>query len=203
MNSGDKYKDEYWGELPGFSRYLISSYGRIMVKEHITCEDKRNRKRHFDSRLLKLTLTKDRDGSGGYYHVRLKDDNGDVKTYLVHRIVAKTFIPNPENKETVNHKNGIKNDNRVENLEWSTYRENNIHAYCNDLKSDNIRVIALDDASNTIIDFYYSISEATRNTNIKREIISEKAKSGEPYKGIRFYTIENFIEKFNKLGVLI
>lgn len=64
MNSGDRYKDEYWGELPGFSRYLISSYGRIMVKEHITCEDKRNRKRHFDSRLLKLTLTKDRDGSG-------------------------------------------------------------------------------------------------------------------------------------------
>jgi transcription initiation factor IIF auxiliary subunit len=65
--------------------------------------------------------------STGYKVVKLFK-NGKYKRVSVHRLVAKAFIKNPHNKEFVNHINGIKDDNRVENLEWVTSHENHIHA---------------------------------------------------------------------------
>lgn len=62
----------------------------------------------------------------GYMAVGLSGKRS--KTHRIHRLLAMTFIPNPENKKTVNHINGIKADNRLENLEWATYLENNKHA---------------------------------------------------------------------------
>jgi hypothetical protein len=69
----------------------------------------------------------------GYLTVKI-----NCKNMKHHRVMAECFIPNPENKATVNHINGIKSDNRIENLEWSTQRENNLHAYANGLM-DNVR----------------------------------------------------------------
>ena len=63
----------------------------------------------------------------GYVYVSLSK-NGKSKNVLVHVLVAKTFIPNPENKPEVNHENGNKNDNRIENLTWVTRSENIQHA---------------------------------------------------------------------------
>lgn len=63
-------------------------------------------------------------------------NNGKFKRYLLHRLIATFYIPNPENKEFVNHKNGIKSDNRVENLEWVTRSENEKHAHLTGLKNN-------------------------------------------------------------------
>lgn len=68
----------------------------------------------------------------GYLRVNVTI-SGVTKLKLAHRIIAEVFIPNSENKTQVNHVNGIKTDNRVENLEWVTLYENRAHAVANDL----------------------------------------------------------------------
>ncbi len=79
-------------------------------------------------------ITKDNtiyEGSmtGGYKSACI---NG--KPVFVHRLVGKYFVPNPQNKATINHKRGIKTDNRASELEWATYSENNLHALAFGLK---------------------------------------------------------------------
>lgn len=65
----------------------------------------------------------------GYLRIKFYDKNGKYRSSVVHRLVAEAFIPNPDNKPQVNHKNGNKADNRVENLEWVTPSENMLHSY--------------------------------------------------------------------------
>lgn len=66
----------------------------------------------------------------GYETVNIKQDNKRRLKY-VHRLIAEAFIPNPLNKPNINHKNGVKADNRIDNLEWCTQSENIIHSYRN------------------------------------------------------------------------
>jgi hypothetical protein len=78
----------------------------------------------------KLKIMKPIDTYHGYVRVVLSGRDR-TKMYYVHRLVAETYIPNTQNKQMINHKNGIKTDNNVSNLEWVTCLENHTHAFEN------------------------------------------------------------------------
>lgn len=103
------------------------------------CVRKNGRLDNRKGKKIKPAIDKD-----GYLRVTLSR-GGERHSYYVHRLVVKAFIPNPENKPTVNHINGIKNDNRVENLEWATHKEQKRHSIEHHLCDMNI--IALKNAN--------------------------------------------------------
>lgn len=97
-------------QIEGFDRYFINSSGVIQYKSS-----------------NKLKILKPRLNKDGYVIARLCK-NGKRKDYLVHRLVAIAFIPNPENKPIVNHIDSDRSNNRLYNLEWNTAKENWNHA---------------------------------------------------------------------------
>jgi hypothetical protein len=108
-------KDKYMKmKLKTFPEYSIDTEGNVYSKK---------------GKKLKPVYS----GQGRYYRVSLSKDKKITHKYI-HRLVAETFIENPENKYSVNHIDGNKNNNNVLNLEWATGSEQNNHAYINKLK---------------------------------------------------------------------
>lgn len=113
-------------------------------------------------------------GSGrnsGYLVVNLRK-NHTSKVATIHKLVADAFIPNPLCLPTINHIDGNKHNNRVSNLEWVSYSENNQHALDNGLRSPRGNTIAQYDLNNNLIATYRSACEASRKTGLSRGGIS-------------------------------
>lgn len=107
--------EETWKDIKGYEGlYQVSDRGNV--------------KSIFYKRTRNEIILKQCNHFNGYYQVCLCFKK-KRKTHLVHRLVCNAFLDNPENKKTVNHKNGNKTDNRLENLEWNTYSENETHSY--------------------------------------------------------------------------
>ena len=109
-----------WKPVKGFEgMYEVSSDGRVKSLEGVKV-GRRTRRAKEICQQKQWT---------GYKQVALFDSKGGKSYHKVHRLVAEAFLDNPEGKPQVNHKNGVRDDNRLENLEWVTISENHKHAF--------------------------------------------------------------------------
>lgn len=123
--------EEIWKVHPVYTNYAISNLGRVKnVKPYAPQKSLKHKERSNKSREKILSVKAGK--SNPYLYVSISVNNKSYRR-RVHRLVAETFIPNPNNYNAVNHINGIKTDNRVENLEWITNKENIRHAIDNGL----------------------------------------------------------------------
>lgn len=114
---------EVWRPIPQFEgRYEVSNIGRVRSLPKIII-----RKGHGVYLRPEAIMTNVKTPFG-YFVLKLRNEGKDFRI-PVHRLVAMAFIPNPNNYPIINHKNGIKTDNRVENLEWCTHKMNTAHAW--------------------------------------------------------------------------
>lgn len=183
---------EIWKDISGFENYYqVSNLGRVKSLSRQIY----NGKGYYTSseKILKGHVI-----TNGYIQVEFKKDN---KRYLklVHRLVAETFIPNLKNLPQINHIDGNKQKNNIENLEWCTNSENQIHAYHMGLNKHSKKagkpkrkVVKINIENNKIIKIYDSISEASRENNISKGNIIQTCKGFRKHAGdFKWSYIEN------------
>lgn len=160
-------KDEIWKKVDGYDKYLISNYGRIKNLDY-----KRSHKE------MLMSSGKIKNG----YLVIVLSKNATRKTFLLHRLVANAFIPNPQNLPQVNHIDGDKTNNCVANLEWVTRKENVKHSFekLGRISSTKGKEGGLSPAAKAVVQYYKrkrvaeygSIKEASFRTGIDEVSIS-------------------------------
>ena len=144
-----RYAPEYWKDIEGFPNYQISNLGNVWSKK--------------TNRILKPYKT-----NRGYLTVGFWLD-GKKKRLSIHRLVAQAFLTNPQNFPEVNHINGYKTDNNLDNLEWATGRNNILHAYQAGLRKTKLSETQVVEIRNLIqqgltqreIAFKFNVSHST------------------------------------------
>lgn len=128
---------ETWKDIPNYEGlYQASNLGRIKGLRRY--KQNHSKLQLVEEKIIKQYVNKH---NGYVYAVLCKD--GKEKNCRVHKLIATAFIPNPENKKTINHIDGNKANNRVDNLEWATNQENIMHAIETGLASTDRNKIAI------------------------------------------------------------
>lgn len=175
-----KLFDEVWKPVKGYEGlYEVSNKGNVRsVDRHVMCGK--------GYRLLKGKPMNPHPNSDGYLTVGLHKNN-QRNHYLVHRLAADAFIPNPNVLPFIDHINTVRDDNRVENLKWCSYKENannpltKEHLICKKNKS----VYYIDEQGNKIS--FKSMAEAARKIGCSPSSITMALKDNRPVYGIQFY----------------
>lgn len=151
---------EIWKDIKNYEGlYQVSNLGRI--------KSLGNKINHKNSIYLKK-----RPNKYGYEYVILQN-NKKKKSKTVHRLVAEAFISNLENKKQVNHIDGNKLNNNVDNLEWSTPSENIKHSFRTGLKKPTRKQVYQYDLNNNLIAIYNSTKEAGEKSGILKGSIAK------------------------------
>lgn len=180
-----EHPTEIWKPVVGYERfYLISSLGNLKSIARNAISPINGKKYFVKECLRKYAI----NPQTGYYTTSLAF-NGKTLTVNIHRLVALTFIPNPENKKEVNHKDGNKLNNHVTNLEWATTRENSIHAWANGLTKHSDNQVGeghgMHKLNNEIV---YAIRKEYNDTKVSHYKLAQKYNVTRP-------TISNIIRK--------
>lgn len=142
---------EQWRDIDGFPLYEVSNTGQVRRKAQVL-----------------------RPGAipTGHLTVGLCKGSGKPKSMYVHRLVALAFLENPDGKRVVNHKNGKPSDNRLDNLEWSTYSENIRHGYRSNGRRvpTEVRVVAVNLDGEMVMSFR-SMADAAKLMGVTNHAI--------------------------------
>ena len=179
---------EIWKEIPNTNGlYFASSKGRIKSSDRLRYYNAFHTPGYYvrKGRILKTPLN-----SHGYPCVTIKFTDGTQKVITVHRLIALTFLKKPnEESNQINHKDGNKTNNSIDNLEWCTARENLLHAFATGLnkgskpmlgktsgKSPRAKSIYKCDLQGNILNKYVCITDAAKELNISPSHITSCAK---------------------------
>ena len=160
--------EEIWKNIEYYPGYQVSNFGRVRTHNKITYS-KLHGERHWKDRILKEA----NDKKNKMLSVCLYK-NGKQKRYLIHRLVAETFLGKQKNM-TVNHKDGNRYNNKVDNLEWLSLKDNIIHGFKTGLyhTQKNVKII---NKNNNYYKTFRSMSEASKAIGKNHGYISSKIK---------------------------
>ena len=156
-----------WKEIKGYEgKYIVSNYGEVISLPRL--KQNNSKKQYVEPK----ELSKNVSSTNGYVYVLLCN-KGKCKNVRLHKLVAEAFIPNPYNLPQINHKDGNKQNNKVDNLKWCTCQENIRHAYNNGLASNKNKIkIQKCDLNGICIEEFNSILEASLKTKVSIGSIS-------------------------------